>query len=114
MGCINISRSLVDAIILKSIDKLTKSLIHETHLTELVNILEDQLFNTTSEDASTTELLERQRQAKKRLEAISKRFACIIDTLQSPVLNKHLAYCLFDIIVIEIFPELENIVHTKN
>lgn len=114
LGCISISRTTVDALILKLIDKTLKSVLHETHLTQLVNILDEQLFDTNDENVSTEELLERQRQARKRLAAISKKSCCVIDTLQSPILNKHLIYCLFDMIVIEIFPELENIVHSKN
>lgn len=113
LGCINIAHVTVDALILKLVDKTLRSALQETHLTQLVNILEDQLFNMKHENVSTTELLERQRQARKRLAGISKRSCCVMDTLQSPILNKHLVYCLFDIIVIEAFPELENIINTK-
>lgn len=68
--------------------------------------LTDQLFGPKQPDPSITELLERQRQAKLRLEKVRKGLGNVADILQSPALNKHLMYCLFDIIVLDIYPEL--------
>lgn len=69
-------------------------------------LITDQLFGPKQADPSITELLERQRQAKLRLDKVRKGLGNVADVLQSPALNKHLMYCLFDIIVLEIYPEL--------
>lgn len=109
LGLINISRSTVDSLLCKGIDKLIKIGLYEPRLTLLIRTVEEQLFGVTQMEPGCVELVERQRQAKKRLEKISKTFGNVADTLQSPVLNKHLMYCLFDMIVAELYPELDNI-----
>lgn len=68
------------------------------------------LFGPKSADPSPNELLERQRQAKIRLEKVCKGLSSVVDVLQSPALNKQLMYCLFDIILVELYPELDNVV----
>ena len=108
LGLINISRETVNLVLCKYIDKLIQIGLYEPRLTILVQTLEDHLFGVKQTEPSPSELLERQRQAKLRLERITKNFGTVADTLQSPALNKHLMYCLFDIIVAEIYPELEN------
>lgn len=71
------------------------------------------LFGPKQPEPSPNELLERQRQAKKRLNKIYQSLGKIIDVLQSPALNKQLMYCLFDIVLIELYPELENIAKVR-
>lgn len=107
LGMINcLTQPTVDLVLCKCIDRLLRIALFEPRLTLLVRTVEDQLFGAKQADASFTELLERQRQAKKRLAKISLTFASVADTLQSPTLNKHLMYCLFDMIVAELYPEL--------
>lgn len=106
LGLITLSRSTVDALVCKGIDKLLKIALYEPRLTLLVTTVEDQLFGEKNRDPSSTELCEQQRMAKQSLEKISIKFGCVADTIQSPALNKQLIYCLFDIIVAELYPEL--------
>lgn len=108
LGFIAISRSTIDTIVCKGIDKLLRMALYEPRLTLLISTIEEQLFGEKKPDPSLTELLEQQRQAKKRLAKISKKFGNLADTLQSPTLNKQLMYCLFDIIVAELYPELDS------
>lgn len=111
LGLINcLSQSTIDFILCKGIDKLIRIALFEPRLTLLTKTVESQLFGEKQLDPSFTELLERQRQAKKRLAKISTNLATLSDTIQSPTLNKHLMYCLFDIIVAELYPELETTV----
>lgn len=93
----------------KGIDKLIAMGLYEPRLTAVIKTVEEQLFGAKEIDPSSTELLERQRQAKKRLAKISNNLAKVADTVQSAALNKHLVYCLFDSIVAELYPELENL-----
>lgn len=109
LGLINISQSAVDFVLCKGIDKLIAMALYEPRLTAVIKTVEEQLFGAKEIDPSSTELLERQRQAKKRLANISNKLAKVADTVQSAALNKHLAYCLFDSLVDELFPELENV-----
>lgn len=109
LGWINISKSMVDFLLCKGIDKLIAIALYEPRLTAVIKTVEEQLFGAKEPDPSPTELLERQRQAKKRLAKISNKLSKVADTLQSATLNKHLVYCLFDSIVAELYPELENV-----
>lgn len=107
LGLINISKSTVDILLCKCIDKLLRIALYEPRLTLLVRTVDAQLFGHAKKpEPSFTELLEQQRQARNRLSKISPKFASVADTLQSPTLNKQLMYCLFDMIVAEIHPEL--------
>lgn len=106
LGLINISRSTVDALILKCIDKVLRIALYEPRLTLLVTTIEQEIFGIKKPEPSSTELLEQQRQARKRLEKISDKFASLADSMQSPTLNKQLMYCLFDTIIAEVYPEL--------
>lgn len=109
LGLINISQSAVDFLLCKGIDKLIAIALYEPRLTTVIKTVEEQLFGVKEKDPSPTELLERQSQAKKRLAKISTKLAKVADTVQSATLNKHLVYCLFDSIVAELYPELENV-----
>uniref|UniRef100_A0A8W7P606 peptidylprolyl isomerase n=1 Tax=Anopheles coluzzii TaxID=1518534 RepID=A0A8W7P606_ANOCL len=46
-------------------------------------------------------------EARKRLEDLRGGLGNLADVLQSPVLNKHLMYCLFDILLAEMYPEFD-------
>lgn len=106
---IAISRSVVDALVCKCIDKLLRIALYEPRLTLLVTTIEEQLFGANKKpEPCRAELLEQRRQAKQRLARISPKFARLADTLQSPALNKQLMYCLFDLIVAELYPELDS------
>lgn len=110
LGLISISKSTVDLLLCKGIDKLLRIALYEPRLTLLVTTVDEQLFgNKKKPEPSFTELLEQQRQARNRLSKISTNLASVADTLQSPALNKQLMYCLFDIIIAELYPELDNI-----
>lgn len=110
LGLINISKSTVDLLLCKGIDKLLRIALYEPRLTLLVTTVDEQLFGANKKpEPSFTELLEQQRQARNRLSKISTNFASVADTLQSPALNKQLMYCLLDIIIAELYPELDNI-----
>lgn len=110
LGLIHISKTTVDLLLCKGIDKLLRIALYEPRLTLLVATVDEQLFgNKEKPEPSVTELLEQQRQARNRLSKISNNLASIADTLQSPALNKQLMYCLLDLIVAELYPELDNI-----
>lgn len=109
---VNISRTTVDFVLCKTIERIIRFDVFETRLTILIQTIEEHLFGQSKQSATPTaiELLERQRQARARLEKVSTNLGRIADTIQSPALNKHLMYCLFDIIVAEMYPELESTV----
>lgn len=67
----------------------------------------DHLFGPKQPNPTPAELLERQRQAKLRLESIRPGLSAIIDVLQSPPMNKQLMYSLLDMVLVELFPELD-------
>lgn len=112
LGLVNISRTTVDFVLCKTIERIIRFDVFETRLTILIQTIEEHLFGQSKQSATPTaiELLERQRQARARLEKVSTNLGRIADTIQSPALNKHLMYCLFDIIVAEMYPELESTV----
>lgn len=108
LGLINILKSTVDLLLCKGIDKLLQLALYEPRLTLIVRTIEEQIFQEDKKpEPSFTELLEQQRQARNRLTKISPKFASVADTLQSPTLNKQLMYCLFDMIIAELYPELD-------
>lgn len=110
LGLINISKSTVDSLLCKGIDKLLRIAVYEPRLTLLITTIDEQLFGENKKpEPSFTELLEQQRQARNRLSKISTQFTSVADTLQSPTLNKQLMYCLLDIIIAELYPELDNL-----
>lgn len=110
LGLIFISKSTVDSLLCKALDKLLRIAVYEPRLTLLISTVDEQLFGANKKpEPSFTELLEQQRQARNRLSKISTQLTSVADTLQSPTLNKQLMYCLLDIIIGELFPELENL-----
>lgn len=67
------------------------------------------LFNSNKTPEPTPhELLKRQQLARSRMESTRKGLGNLADCLQSPPLNKHIIYCLFDIILAEMYPEFDD------
>lgn len=81
--------------------------LYQPRLATLIRLLENHLFGPKTPDASFEELLNRQKLARERLEKLCRGAGELLDTLQSPALNKHLMYCLFDVVLGELYPEFE-------
>lgn len=108
LALVTVSSTAADQLICWLIDKLIRLGLYEPRLTTLITALESHLFGPQSPTtASPTELLKRQVDAKQRLEKVCAGLSSVVDVLQSPPLNKHLMYCLFDIIIADLYPELE-------
>lgn len=108
ISLVNISKPTVDSIICSLLQKLLNLGLYEPRLAVLINLLKDQLFGGQDKEAEPTpsDLLERQRLARERLVALNGHLGGVADMLQSPPMNKHLIYSLFDIIVDEMYPDL--------
>lgn len=88
------------------IRKVLHRLIDEATLAELIGELEEKVFDAKPSAVDTSdELQKRHELATTRIESVNKNLGKILSFLQNPVLNKHLVYCLIDVIVVEIFPE---------
>lgn len=96
-----------DNLIYELIRKFLHKVIDESILAKLITELEEKVFdpNPTS-PLSNEELTKRRELAASRFESINKNLGKILSCLQNPILNKHLVYCLIDVIAVEIFPEL--------
>lgn len=109
ISLVNVSKQTVDSVICTLLQKLIDAGLYEPRLAVLINLLKDQLFGAAENkpaEPTSSELLERQRLAKQRLNAINAQLGPLADMLQSPPMNKHLIYSLFDIIVAEMYPEV--------
>lgn len=110
ISLVNVSKKTVDSVICSLLQKLIDAGLYEPRLAFLINLLKDQLFGPAADskpaEPTPCELLERQRLAKQRLSAINGRLGPLADMLQSPSMNKHLIYSLFDIIVAEMYPDV--------
>lgn len=96
-----------DNIILELIRKLFSKVLNESMLAFLVKELEEKVFDSKpSTPPSKDELQKRHKLAESRIENVSKSLGKILCHLQNPVLNKNLMYCLMDLIIVELFPEL--------
>lgn len=96
-------------IIHKSLEKVLKKSLDQVALAELIKELEVKLFNETYEaPASKEELNERQKLAMTRIVGVNRHLKRLHQHLQNPVLNKHLMYCLVDLLVTEVFPEFDS------
>lgn len=103
-----VSRKTVDTLIHTVVARLLRAGLKETRLAVLINLLREIIFLKKLPEPTPAELLRRQQEARKRLEDLRPGLGNGADVLQSPVLNKHLMYCLFDIILGEMYPEFES------
>ncbi|XP_053687378.1 sorting nexin-14-like [Sabethes cyaneus] len=103
-----VSRRTVDTLIHTAIARLLRIGLKETRLAVLINLLREVIFLRKLPEPTSAELLRRQQDARKRLDTLRPGLGTLADVLQSPALNKHLAYCLFDIILGEMYPEFES------
>lgn len=96
-----------DRIIQGLVTKFLRSIISESILAKLINELEEKVFDSTpSTKLTADELKQRMELASTRIESVNRNLPKILSFLQNPVLNKHLVYCLIDVIAVELFPEL--------
>lgn len=103
-----VSRKTVDTLIHTAIARLLRAGLKESRLAGLINLLREIIFLKKLPEPTPAELLRRQQEARKRLEDLRPGLGNVANVLQSPVLNKHLMYCLFDIILGEMYPEFES------
>lgn len=103
-----VSRKTVDKLIHTAIARLLRVGLKESRLAALINLLREIIFLKKLPEPTPAELLRRQQEARKRLEDLRAGLGNVANVLQSPVLNKHLMYCLFDIILGEMYPEFES------
>lgn len=109
ISLVNISKPTVDSIICSLLQRLLNVGLYEPRLAVLINLLRDQLFGSAADkqpEPTPSDLLERQWLARQRLVNLNKNLGGVADMLQSPPMNKHLIYSLFDIIVDEMYPDL--------
>lgn len=96
-----------DNIICELLRKFLFKIIDEPIAAKLINELEEKVFDPNPTNPPSNEELTKRRQlAATRIENVNKNLGKILTFLQNPVLNKHLVYCLIDVIAVEIFPEL--------
>lgn len=111
ISLVNISKQTVDRVICSLLQRLVNMGLYEPRLAVLIDLLKDQLFggDKSREEGSPptpTELLERQRLARTRLVGLNRHLGSVADMLQSPSMNKHLIYSLFDIIIDQMYPDM--------
>lgn len=100
-------RLIPDNVICELIRKLLYKVIDESTLAKLIKELEEKVFDSSSTSPpSNEELTKRRELASLRIQNVHKNLGRVLTFLQNPVLNKHLVYCLIDVIVVELFPEL--------
>uniref|UniRef100_A0A182KB22 PPIase cyclophilin-type domain-containing protein n=1 Tax=Anopheles christyi TaxID=43041 RepID=A0A182KB22_9DIPT len=102
-----VSRKSVDTLINSLTAKLIQAGLKESRLAFLINLLREHIFLRKQPEPTPAMLLKRQQDARKRLEDLRGGLGNVADVLQSPVLNKHLMYCLFDILLAEMYPEFD-------
>uniref|UniRef100_A0A1S4HA83 PXA domain-containing protein n=1 Tax=Anopheles gambiae TaxID=7165 RepID=A0A1S4HA83_ANOGA len=102
-----VSRKSVDTLINSLTAKLIRAGLKESRLAFLINLLREHVFLRKQPEPTPAMLLKRQQEARKRLEDLRGGLGNLADVLQSPVLNKHLMYCLFDILLAEMYPEFD-------
>uniref|UniRef100_A0A336MLP9 CSON003419 protein n=1 Tax=Culicoides sonorensis TaxID=179676 RepID=A0A336MLP9_CULSO len=101
----SVCKRTVDLIICTVIFKLIKIGLKERRLAFLIRLLEEHLFIDDTPKPTTEELEIRKQEARNRLEGLRKGLGHLFDIFQSPVLNKHLMYCLLDIIIGDLYPD---------
>lgn len=96
-----------NSIIEELVRKFLHKIINQSILAKLISELEEKIFDTKpTNPPSHEELSKRRNLSAARLEVINKNLPKIHSYLQYPTLNKHLMYCLIDILIVELFPEL--------
>lgn len=103
-----VSRRTVDTLIHTGIARLLRAGLKESRLATLIELLREVIFVRKLPEPTPAELLKRQQDARRRLEELRMGLGNVADVLQSPELNKHLMYCLFDILLGEMYPEFES------
>uniref|UniRef100_A0A8D8HSR3 Sorting nexin-14 n=3 Tax=Culex pipiens TaxID=7175 RepID=A0A8D8HSR3_CULPI len=103
-----VSRRTVDTLIHTGIARLLRAGLKESRLATLIELLREVIFVRKLPEPTPAELLKRQQDARRRLEELRVGLGNVADVLQSPELNKHLMYCLFDILLGEMYPEFES------
>uniref|UniRef100_A0AAG5DUD2 PXA domain-containing protein n=1 Tax=Anopheles atroparvus TaxID=41427 RepID=A0AAG5DUD2_ANOAO len=102
-----VSRKTVDALINSLTARLIRAGLKESRLAFLINLLREHVFLRKQPEPTPATLHKRQQEARRRLEDLRGGLGNLADVLQSPVLNKHLMYCLFDILLAEMYPEFD-------
>uniref|UniRef100_A0A1L8DUI3 Putative sorting nexin-14 n=1 Tax=Nyssomyia neivai TaxID=330878 RepID=A0A1L8DUI3_9DIPT len=108
LALIRLSRTTVDSLICRGLAKLLGVGLHEPRLAFLLTLLEEQIFDEKHTQLSDMDLMQRRDLARMRIVRVARQLGNVVDTLQSPALNKHLIYSLFDTILVEMFPEMDN------
>ncbi|XP_055694415.1 sorting nexin-14-like isoform X1 [Lutzomyia longipalpis] len=108
LALIRLSRTTVDSLICRGLAKLLQVGLHEPRLAFLLTLLEEQIFDEKHTQVGEMELQQRRDLARMRIVRVARQLGSVVDTLQSPALNKHLIYCLFDTILAEMFPEMDH------
>lgn len=94
---------IIDGLIIKFI----QSVISEPILAKLITELEEKIFDSNPSTTPThDELIKRRELAMSRIKSVNGNLTNALSLLQNPVINKHLVYCLIDVIAVELFPEL--------
>ncbi|CRK86357.1 CLUMA_CG000202, isoform A [Clunio marinus] len=96
-----------DFIIIELVRKLLHKIINQTILAKLIDELKEKIFDSNpTVDPTDVELNKQRHLAMVQVSKVNKNLGNILCLLQYPLLNKQLAYCLIDVVIAEIFPEL--------
>lgn len=103
--CYGVLRILPDAeqIIRGLIRKLINKNVNEIIIAKLIGELEEKIFDSKT---TNTPKDETRNLATTRILSINRNLGRVLSYLQYPIMNKHLMYSIVDIIIVEIFPEL--------
>lgn len=107
LAFICISEKTVDSLLCTLIKQLIKLGLYEPRLAHAIELLHEVLFLENTPDPTPEELFARQQTARTSITSLRGELGRLFDTLQSPPLNKHLMYCLLDIILADVYPELQ-------
>ncbi|XP_035785523.1 sorting nexin-14-like [Anopheles albimanus] len=102
-----VSRKTVDTLLNSLTARLIRAGLKQSRLAFLITLLREHVFLRKLSEPTPATLLKRQQEARKRLEELRTGLGNLADVLQSPALNKHLMYCLFDILLAEMYPEFD-------
>ncbi|CAO1372512.1 unnamed protein product [Diamesa hyperborea] len=104
---------MTNELIYKLVDKqFVDKVINQKLITQLFTDLQVKLFDpkpVASNVNEADELLRRKVLAHERLERLSSGLGDIVDVyIANPSMNKHLTFCLIDLLLTEAFPEIKN------